>query len=173
MASISVCATVKNEADTVGELISDLKNQTRQPDEIVVVDGGSTDGTREQLAEGLGQSTAFKLIEYVGSNIAQGRNRAVAGSTGHLITLLDAGLRLKPEWLESLAGPLESDPSVDVVFGYVLSKPKNYFESVLGVVTIPAESEIDPARYPPSAGSLAFRRDFVEHCKFPDRKSVV
>ena len=40
MSSISVCATVKNEADAVEELISDLKNQTRLPDEVVVVDGG-------------------------------------------------------------------------------------------------------------------------------------
>ena len=168
MATISICVTVKNEADTVRALISDLKSQTLRPDEIVVVDGGSTDGTPEQLTAGLAEWTAFKLIDFAGSNIARGRNRAVAGSSGDLIALVDAGLRLRPEWLESLARPLESDPSVEVVFGYVLSKPSNFFETVLGAVTIPAESEIDPATYPPSAGSLAFRREFVEHCKFPE-----
>ena len=168
MASISVCATVKNEAGAVEELISDLKSQTRSPDEVVVVDGGSTDGTGRRLAAGLDEWTAFKLIDYPGSNIAQGRNRAVAESSGDIVALLDAGLRLKPEWLESLAGPLESQPAVDVVFGYVLSRPTRFFEAVLGAVTIPDESEIDPDEYPPSAGSLAFRREFAEECVFPE-----
>ena len=168
MGSISVCATVKNEAGVVEELISDLKGQTRLPDEVVVVDGGSTDGTAQRLAAGLDGWTALKLIDYPGSNIAQGRNRAVAASSGEVVALLDAGLRLKPEWLESLAGPLESQRSVDVVFGYVLSRPTRFFEAVLGAVTIPDESEIDPDEYPPSAGSLAFRREFAKDCIFPE-----
>ena len=71
MATISICATVKNEADTVRALISDLKSQTLRPDEIVVVDGGSTDGTPEQLTAGLAEWTAFKLIDFAGSNIAR------------------------------------------------------------------------------------------------------
>ena len=168
MASISLCATVKDEAGAVDELISDLKNQTRLPDEVVVVDGGSTDGTGRRLAAGLDGWTAFKLIHYPGSNIAQGRNHAVAASSGDIVALLDAGLRLRPDWLESLAGPLESQPAVDVVFGYVLSRPTGFFEAVLGAVTIPDEPEIDPDEYPPSAGSLAFRREFVEECIFPE-----
>ena len=168
MASISVCATVKNEAGAVEELISDLKNQTRLPDEVVVVDGGSTDGTGRRLAAELDGWSSLKLIDYPGSNISQGRNRAVAASSGDIVALLDAGLRLKPEWLESLAGPLESGASADVVFGYVLSRPASFFETVLGVVTIRDESEIDPDQYPPSAGSLAFRREFLNECIFPE-----
>ena len=168
MSSISVCATVKNDADAVEELISDLKNQTRLPDEVVVVDGGSTDGTDVRLAAGLEGWTSFELIHFPGSNISQGRNRAVAASSGDMVALLDAGLRLKPEWLESLAGALESGGSADVVFGYVLSRPAGFFESVLGAVTIRDESEIDPDEYQPSAGSLAFRREFLEECIFPE-----
>ena len=168
MASISVCATVKNEAGAVEELISDLKKQTRLPDEVVVVDGGSTDGTDRRLAAELDGWTTLKLIDYPGSNIAQGRNSAVAASCGAIVALLDAGLRLKPEWLESLARPLESQPTVDLVFGYVLSRPTGFFEAVLGAVTVPDGSEIDPDEYPPSAGSMAFRREFVDECVFPE-----
>ena len=166
--SVSVCATVKNEGAAIDNLITDLKKQTRQPDEIVIVDGGSTDGTPERLAQGLVGWLSFSLLDYPGSNIAQGRNRAVSRSSGDLIAVTDAGLRLRSVWLESLTEILESDCSVDVTFGYVLSRPITWFEMVLGAVTIPAEVEIDPERYPPSAGSLAFRRGFAEQAKFPE-----
>ncbi len=43
---VSLITTVKDAADDVGPFLASLAVQTRQPDEVVVVDGGSTDGTR-------------------------------------------------------------------------------------------------------------------------------
>ena len=42
---VTVIATVLNAADDVGGFIASMSSQTRSPDEIVIVDGGSTDGT--------------------------------------------------------------------------------------------------------------------------------
>ncbi|MFO7742319.1 MAG: glycosyltransferase, partial [Anaerolineae bacterium] len=42
---ISVIATVLNEGKSLPRLLDSLTAQTRQPDEVVICDGGSTDGT--------------------------------------------------------------------------------------------------------------------------------
>ncbi|MGH2355474.1 MAG: glycosyltransferase, partial [Chloroflexota bacterium] len=49
MQPVSVIATVLNERDSISPLVDSLGAQSRPPDEVVVVDGGSTDGTREAL----------------------------------------------------------------------------------------------------------------------------
>jgi len=48
---ISVVATVLNEGQAIEHLLKSLATQTRMPDEVVIVDGGSTDGTLETLQE--------------------------------------------------------------------------------------------------------------------------
>ena len=48
---VSLIATVLNGADHLEAFLGSLAAQTRAPDEVVVVDGGSTDGTASLLAE--------------------------------------------------------------------------------------------------------------------------
>ncbi len=48
---VSVIATVLNEAGSIDLLLDSLAGQTRPPDEVVIVDGGSSDGTRGRLRE--------------------------------------------------------------------------------------------------------------------------
>ncbi|HRI55746.1 MAG TPA: glycosyltransferase, partial [Anaerolineae bacterium] len=42
---VSVICTVLNEAEAVGRLLDSLAAQSRPPDEVIIVDGGSSDGT--------------------------------------------------------------------------------------------------------------------------------
>ena len=81
-------------------LLDSLAAQTRQPDEVVVCDGGSRDGTLELLrAE---RRFPLRLIERPGANISRGRNLAIAVASGDVIACTDAGVRLHPQWLEQL-----------------------------------------------------------------------
>ena len=50
--NISLVVPVKNEAGSIGEIIASISRQTRPPDEVILVDGGSNDQT-VALAEGL------------------------------------------------------------------------------------------------------------------------
>ena len=74
---VTVIATVLDAADHVGGFLTSMREQTRAPDEIVIVDGGSTDGTLDALraAEGI------TLVEDPGANIARGRNVAIRNAT--------------------------------------------------------------------------------------------
>ena len=65
---VSLIATVLNAADHAPTFLASIRAQSRVPDEVIVVDGGSTDGTLELLraAEGI------TVIEEPGANIARG-----------------------------------------------------------------------------------------------------
>ena len=74
---VSLITTVLDASDRIGPFLESVSWQTRPPDEVVVVDGGSTDGTLEQLRS----ADAVTLVERPGANIARGRNIAISAAT--------------------------------------------------------------------------------------------
>lgn len=157
--SVSVIITVLNEAASLAALLGSLLAQTRAPDEIVVVDGGSTDGTITMLHDyARSASVPIRVLVEPGCNISRGRNIAIAHAAGPIIASTDAGVRLEPDWLERLTAPFDDDSPPDVVSGFFLADPANTFELALGAVTLPRLSEIDPKRFHPSSRSVAFNR---------------
>jgi len=153
---VSVVATVKDAGEAVGPFLESLAAQTRAPDEVIVVDGGSTDGTAERLrrAEGI------TLIEEPGANIARGRNLAIAAATHDVIAVTDADCVLEPRWLERLLVPLEA--GADVAMGFYRPIAEGFLERCMAAINLPDPDEIDPARFMPSARSIAFRREAIE-----------
>src|SRR5437868_3373130 len=91
--------------------------QTRAPDGIVVVDGGSRDGTLELLRVWTTR-LPLQVVEAPGASIARGRNLAIRATGAELVAVTDAGVRLAPDWLEQLLACLS--PDVDVVSGFFL-----------------------------------------------------
>lgn len=156
---VSVIATVLNEAASIQALLHSLAAQTRPPDEVVIVDGGSTDGTWEALqALAVQMPYPLRLLSIPGANISVGRNAAIAAAQGPLIAATDAGVRLEPTWLERLLIPFAAGDPPDVVSGFFVPDPQSPFELALGAVTLPLLEEIDPDRFHPSSRSVAFRR---------------
>lgn len=162
---VSVIVTVYNEIASIDGLLATLAVQVRQPDEVVVVDGGSNDGTLERLRATVeGQVAApvwpagirLTVISAPGANISAGRNLAIRSAQGPWIAATDAGVRLEPQWLSQLMVP--ADAGASWVAGFFASDPANTFEAALGAVTLPLESEIDPSGFLPSSRSVAYRR---------------
>jgi len=159
MARVSVIATVLNEADAIIELLHSLAAQTRPPDEIVIVDGGSSDGTLKALQRFAQEADlSVQVLSAPGANISRGRNLAIAAATGEVIASVDAGVRLEPDWLAELVGPFEAGLPPDVVSGFFQSAPRSLFERALGAITLPRLDEIDPQRFEPSSRSVAYRK---------------
>jgi len=162
---VSVIATVKNEAGSIGRLLDSLLAQTRQPDEIVIVDGGSTDGTVDVIRSYIeGKGIPIKLIVRQGCNISQGRNAAIRAAAGEVIASTDAGVRLSPNWLEELVKPFEEGGQCpDAVSGFFLPEPQTVFETAMGATVLPTLEEIDLQRrfrrFFPSSRSIAFRKE--------------
>jgi glycosyltransferase involved in cell wall biosynthesis len=154
---ISLISTVKDSAEHVEEFLGSLAAQTRPPDEVVIVDGGSTDGTRDILR----RADAVTLIEERAVNISRGRNVAIAAASHDLIAVTDADCVLEPDWLEKLVEPLEH--GADVSMGFSVARTDGFLQECLAAVNMPIDaSEIDPAGFMPSARSVAFRRGAIE-----------
>jgi glycosyltransferase involved in cell wall biosynthesis len=113
----TLVSTVFNEAKRLHQSIADIEAQTLLPDEIIIVDAGSGDGTLDILHEWKNTSKVnIKIIVEKGCNVARGRNIAIRAASHKMIVSTDFGCRFYPEWIESLVEPFR-DPSVEVVGG--------------------------------------------------------
>ena len=157
----TLIATIRNEEHTIGELLESIAAQSRPPDEIILCDGGSTDGTLP-IVRGFAARLPVTIIERPGANISEGRNAAIRAASHEIIAVTDAGVRLEPDWLARIVEPLELDQEVQVVSGFFHSDPATPFEVALGATTLPDQSEIDPAKFLPSSRSVAYRRAAFE-----------
>lgn len=157
VAPIAVVVTVRDEAATIGELLESLAAQTVQPSEIVVVDGGSADGTLAILDEWRAR-LPLRTIARPGVNIAVGRNIGIAAATRQLIAVTDAGVRLEQHWLRRLYDAVTT-AGVDVASGFFVADARTIFETAMGCAVLPTVGEIDPATFLPSSRSIAFRRE--------------
>ncbi|MBZ0301883.1 MAG: glycosyltransferase [Anaerolineae bacterium] len=158
---ISLIATVLNEGDSIHALLESLAAQTCPPDEIVLVDGGSTDDTVRQIERYADQLPLRVRVE-AGCNISRGRNIAIQTAHGDIIAVTDAGVRLTPTWLEHLTQPLRDDPTCQVASGFFQADPHTVFEAAMGATVLPLRAEIDPATFLPSSRSVAFRKSAWE-----------
>lgn len=148
--------TVLNEADSLRGVLESLGAQTRPPDEVVVCDGGSRDGTLA-LLRAYTTRLPLTVLERPGANIAQGRNAAIQAARGDLIAVTDAGVRCEPDWLAQLTAPF-ADPRVPAVAGFFQSDPQSVFEIALGATTLPEARDVNAATFLPSSRSVAFRK---------------
>lgn len=153
---VSVIVTVRDEEATVDDLIRSLLEQTRAPDEIVITDGGSSDGTPAVIQCWIARGAPIRFRSVPGANIAAGRNRAIELAASDVLACTDAGARLDAGWLEHLLAPFAT--SADVVMGFFQAAPRTTFERALGAATLPDVDEVDPDRFIPSSRSIAFTR---------------
>lgn len=173
---ISLIATLKDEADSISGFLDGLLRQSRPPDEIVLVDGGSTDGTVAAIERVQGTAAVpIRLIQVPGTNISEGRNIAIDRATHEAIAVTDAGTRPEPDWLEKLVAPLERDPELAVSSGFFRAGGSGWRRRALAIVITPQREEIDPSQFLPSSRSVAFRRawwrrvggypEWLRHCE--------
>ena len=112
---LSVIIPVYNEEKTIQEIIRRVQ-ETGLADEILVVDDGSTDGSRELLAE-ISQTGAVKVIYHERN---QGKGKAVRtgieNASGDLIIVQDADLEYDPREYPNLLRPIQ-EGIADVVYG--------------------------------------------------------
>ena len=151
---ISLIATVLNEGESIHRLMRSIADQTRLPDEVVIVDGGSRDDT-VSIIENYADKLPLRVLIEPGCNISAGRNHAIAAARGDIIASTDAGVELAPDWLEKLTRPLVDDVSVGVVGGFFNAEATTPFELAMGATVLPLVNEINPATFLPSSRSIA------------------
>ena len=117
MPTVSVIIPAYNAAPFIGTALDSVAAQTRRPDEVVVVDDGSTDDTAEIVRRWARQSgICAKLVRQRNRGLAAARNSGLSVASGDYITFLDADdvwLRAKTEKQVEF---MESHQECDLLF---------------------------------------------------------
>lgn len=153
---VSVCITIYNEEQNIEALLNSLVNQSKIPDEIVVVDGGSTDKTVENINKFKSKYKNLRTIVKKCSR-AEGRNISIEKARYDVIAMTDAGCTVKADWLEKITRPFE-ECKTEVVAGFynmLGDKPIQKASSIfLGILPEDFSDE-----FLPSTRSIAFLKD--------------
>ena len=115
---ISVIITTYNYERFVRDAIDSVLAQTRLPDEIVVIDDGSTDNTRKIVDEYADRHVTYIWQENAGAGAA--RNRGIAATTGEFVAFLDADDIWLPTRLERQECLLIDHPDAVLATGHMI-----------------------------------------------------
>ncbi|NOZ13265.1 MAG: glycosyltransferase family 2 protein [Acidobacteria bacterium] len=95
--SVSVIIPTFNRRERVQNAIASVVNQTRKPDEVIVVDDGSADGTADAVSQAFPQ---VRLILQENRGVSAARNAGIRAAEGEWLAFLDSDDEWKPEKLE-------------------------------------------------------------------------
>ena len=76
---VALVVTVRDEASSIFDLLAAIDGQTLAPNEIVIVDGGSSDGTVKELERWARLRPTVNVVSAPGASIPAGRNIAISG----------------------------------------------------------------------------------------------
>jgi glycosyltransferase involved in cell wall biosynthesis len=160
---VSVIVPVKNGAAHIGELLNSLVHVDYDRDmlEIIVVDGNSTDNTREIVSQ---YPVKLLLEERPGLNAA--RNTGIKNSSGEIVAFTDADCIIPENWVSKIVDNFR-DSQVGWVGGNVVGYYDSFLshysdESFIPVMRIFRKREVldsvkPPQKYPAGC-NMAFKR---------------
>lgn len=168
MTKISLIVPVRNEAETILDLLSSIGNQTRPPDEVVIVDGGSSDDTTKLVESQIEGNGCLRLVKTAGATPGKGRNIGIEAAAHDWIALTDAGITLDPHWLAELE---LSSADADIVYGNYDPVIQNRFEKCATLAYV-APRRDDGTRDRFIASSLMKREVWRAVDGFPDLRAA-
>jgi glycosyltransferase involved in cell wall biosynthesis len=121
---VSVIVPTYNRSSLLIGALESVWAQTHRPIELIVVDDGSTDDTRNaveawQSTRGGDEGFTSRYVRQDNRGPAAGRNRGLALARGEYVQFLDSDDRLHPEKLAAQAGVLNKAPGFDAVISWV------------------------------------------------------
>ncbi|MFH1851403.1 MAG: glycosyltransferase [Candidatus Neomarinimicrobiota bacterium] len=112
----SIIILTWNGIDYTRKCVESIRTNTRYPYEIIFVDNGSSDGTREYLADLVAGQRNFQLIANAGNHgFAAGNNQGMAAARGDYLVLLNNDVLVPEGWLERLVNCARLDQSIGLV----------------------------------------------------------
>lgn len=135
----SAIVTAYNSVRYIGEALESVLRQTQRPNEILVVDDGSTDGT-EEIARSFGPGIRYFYQRNQGE--AAARNRAVALASADAIAFLDADDAWPPSRLDTLLARLTAEDFPAIVCGQARSFSDEYWVDALTASRTRAEAPL-------------------------------
>jgi len=163
--AVSVTATVLNEVDDIDRLVTSLMEQTLSPAEVVIVDGGSNDGTWERLQAASSRCPNLIAIRDESCSlkaspgpIARGRNIAIAAASSDVIACVDCGCTYDSQWLIQLTAPILNGRAEYAVGGSCIDPQDRTTWDIASAPFFGIKLSADEPTKSCTARSMAFRK---------------
>ena len=140
---MSVVTTVLNEAAGTERLIGLLIPQLGLEDELVVVDGGSSDGTAAVVEAAAANDPRVRLVTAEGAGISRGRNIGVRDARHGIIACTDVGCDPAADWLRALRRAVSAHPDAGLWTGTYRAAVNDSTQLALAAVGYPDPAELD------------------------------
>ena len=140
---VSVVVPVRDEEDSIRDLLNGLLRQTFAPKEILITDGGSRDATISIIEEFIKLGAPIKLFREQDSMPGHARNVGAAHASCEWIAFIDAGTIPQGDWLESLVARVNNDAAVDAVYGAFEPTTDTFFRECAVITYLPPPVEIE------------------------------
>lgn len=126
--SISVIIVTLNRAEYLKDALASLTKQIRPPDEVIVVDNGSTDNTKEVILS-FGDRLPIKYVYEGKKGIPHARNAGIKSATNDIIAFTDDDCVAHENWLKYIENTFIRDPNIGAVGGEV-----SYLKAGYGII---------------------------------------
>lgn len=166
-AQISVVIPVYNGAKTIAQTLESLLRQSLNPDEIIVVDDGSTDKTQEVLGK---FDRRITLLTQPNSGPASARNRGVKAAKNMFVAFTDSDCLPDKDWLFNLSRGFDNE-RVAGVGGAVRSAVRGLTGEYVDAVRLldPQPDETGAIPYLITANACFRREALIEAGLFNER----
>ena len=116
---LSVIVPVLNREKLVVRSLESILNQTEKPDEIIIVDNGSTDGTYETVSDWINNNSntgiTLKLLKEETPGAWAARYKGQNESMGDYLIFFDSDDTMRPTLIENVRKKIEENPDIDLV----------------------------------------------------------
>lgn len=121
-----IIPTLNRAASLKSTLLSILAQQEAPLYEVIVVDNGSTDGTKDVCKETGGGMANFLYVYESEPGLLTGRHKGAAMARGAILSFIDDDVELSPYWLRTIGATFRETAGVSIVTGPCLPKYEVY-----------------------------------------------
>jgi glycosyltransferase involved in cell wall biosynthesis len=126
--TFSVVIPLYNKERHIARSILSVLRQRRTPDEILVIDDGSTDSGLQIVQSMEKDNPLLKIIKQKNAGVSCARNRGIQNATGNYISFLDADDEWTVDFLFEIEKLIKKKPGMGIyATSYFTSKDDNYF----------------------------------------------
>ena len=170
---ISVIVPVYNVEKYLEECLDSIQNQTYSDIEVILVNDGSLDNSKDICEKYCKEDNRFKLLNQENQGLSAARNNGVASSTGEFIAFVDSDDIILPNYLETLIHYMTDE--IDIVESQFTLSKKEFLDERFKELTILFEGNSEEAVkiFPKhvlnvNAVTKLYRRSIVETIPYID-----
>ncbi|MBT8303393.1 MAG: glycosyltransferase [Bacteroidia bacterium] len=116
--SLIVCTYMRPKALT--DLLNSVNEQTKYPDEIIIVDGSLNEETKNVISNAKYSNLHYFLVEEKDRGLTKQRNFGINIASKDILCFLDDDIVLTPNYFEELIGTYREFPNATGIGGYII-----------------------------------------------------